>query len=186
LTDLRHVSSFIASLGTWVTICEGYVIELQEGARVFLKAGHVLDCVGFDKLLNLEATSVPHLRYNLVGEHRELRERYRNKNKGKGKLTEDTSSSDEGGKYKKAPLQRQFRKQTLPSLFLPTASPASTNNGISSHLPEHCSPRGRGNLPIMLPLHPNVTVPFPVMQTTALLLLLSYLTLTTQICPLTH
>ena len=83
--------------------------------------------------------SFPHLRYNLAGERRELRERYRNKSKGKENLTRiaNSSSSDEGGKYKssikQAPSQRQFRKQTLPaSLFLPIASPSSTINVISS------------------------------------------------------
>jgi len=85
--------------------------------------------------------SVPHLRYNLAGERRDLRERYRNKSKGKGKSISttqaDTSSSDEGVKYKSSikqtPSQRQFRKQTLPaSLFLPTSSPSSSINVISS------------------------------------------------------
>lgn len=136
-----RVQLYRKKLGTWVTVCEGYVIELQEGARVFLKAGNVVDCQDFDKLLEMEAMSVPHLRYNLVGERRELRERYRNKSKGKGKSIRstqaDTSSSDEGIKYKstikQTPSQRQFRKQTLPaSLFLPTASPSSSVNIISS------------------------------------------------------
>ncbi|KAF8968976.1 hypothetical protein BDZ97DRAFT_301254 [Flammula alnicola] len=124
-----RVQLYRKALSTWVTISAGHVIELQEGARVFLKASHVIDYLDFDKLLNPESTSAPHLRYNLAGERQELRERYKKKALGKGKAIEYLSSSDEGGNNnkKQAPSRRHFCKQTFPAfLFRPTASPSTT------------------------------------------------------------
>ncbi|KAF8878492.1 hypothetical protein CPB84DRAFT_1852373 [Gymnopilus junonius] len=122
-------------LSTWVNVSIGHVIELQEGARIFLKATHVTDCQDFDKLLSSEADSPMHLCYNLPGECRELLERYQSKRLLLGKrkgvdVIEITSSEDEStpGGCAKLDLcsRRHFRKQRLPaSLFHPSPSPAA-------------------------------------------------------------
>jgi len=118
-----RVQLYRQALGTWVNVNVGHVIELKEGTRVFLKASHVVDYPDFDKLLKPE--SIPHLRYKLAEERRELRERYQGKAKAsrKGKVVECTSSSEDGNGTT-PPSQRQFRKQTLPTSFLqPSPSP---------------------------------------------------------------
>ncbi|EDQ98493.1 uncharacterized protein LACBIDRAFT_335915 [Laccaria bicolor S238N-H82] len=115
-----HVQLYCQALGTWVNINVGHVIELKEGARVFLKPSHVVNYPDFDRLLKPEST--PHLQYKLTEEHRELHDRYRSKGKafGKAKVVDvSTSSSEDGGNDNgKLPhSQCQFHKQTLPPSF---------------------------------------------------------------------
>jgi hypothetical protein len=131
-----RVQLYRQALGTWVNVNVGHVIELKEGARVFLKASHVVDYPDFDKLLKPEST--PHLRYKLAEERRELRERYQGKAKAsrKGKLVECTSSSEDGD-GNPPPSQRQFRKQTLPPSFLqPSPSPSDAVGALNPDIIE--------------------------------------------------
>ena len=137
-----RIQLYRETIGNWVTISTGHVIEVKEGARVFLKASHVINYADFDKLLNPKLTSAPHLRYNLAGERRELRERYKAVGKGKApRSLEVTSSEDEDasdGIDKQPPFsQRYFRKQTLPaSLFHPLPSPPTTAIAPSTSHPD--------------------------------------------------
>ena len=126
---MTHVQLYHQALGTWVNVNIGHVIELKEGARVFLKAGHVIDYPDFNKLLKPEST--PHLRYKLPEERCELCERYQSNAKASknGKAVRCTPSSEDGDSNNDKPphSQRQFRKQTLPPSFLqPSPSPLDT------------------------------------------------------------
>lgn len=138
-----RVQLYRQALGTWVNVNVGHVIELKEGARVFLKPSHVVDYPDFDGLLKPEST--PHLRYKLTEERRELRDRYRSKGKasGKGRVGDaSTSSSEDGGNNneKPPPSQRHFRKQTLPpSFFQPSPSPLEAANDIIELSSDDCS-----------------------------------------------
>ncbi|EDR07907.1 uncharacterized protein LACBIDRAFT_327688 [Laccaria bicolor S238N-H82] len=137
-----HVQLYRKALGTWVTISPGHIIKLQEHTRVFLKASHVIDYADFDKLLNPESTSAPHLRYNLKGERDELRERYKKASqKGKAPRTEEVVSledEDSNDKINKpvAPSRHYFHKQNLAASAFQSASPSTTARSPASDIVE--------------------------------------------------
>jgi hypothetical protein len=125
------VQLYRKSLGTWVNICPGHIVDVGDDPRLFLKASHVTNYVDFDQLLKPDLASHPHLRNNLVEERRELRQRYRDRaTLQKGKATNIpgyASSSDEESSLNSTntptPSRRHFRKPTIPpSLFQTTAS----------------------------------------------------------------
>jgi len=71
-----RIQLYRRALGVWVGVEAGYVVELRAGGRVFLKASHVQGTLEFDKHLhsNLKET-MPHLRHDLPGERRYIRDR---------------------------------------------------------------------------------------------------------------
>ena len=79
-------------LAIWVGVDAGYVLELRVGDRIFLKASHVEDTLQFDRNLHANSKdSIPHLRHNLPGERRYVREKL--KEVGLGIVTGSTPPS---------------------------------------------------------------------------------------------
>lgn len=97
-----HIQLYQQPLGTWVGIHWDYVVQLSEGASVFLKARKVRSCIDLDKhIQRIAESSAPHLRYNLPGERRYIRERLDvGSEKGKGKVHGPTAS---GGRRRRLP-----------------------------------------------------------------------------------
>ncbi|KAF8204613.1 hypothetical protein BJ912DRAFT_938851 [Pholiota molesta] len=129
----KCVQLYRKSLGTWVNICPGHIVDIGDDPRLFLKASHVTNYVDFDQLLKPNSTSHPHLRHNLVEERRELRQRYRDRatlqKEKTTKIPGYASSSDEESSCTNTPTpsRRHFRKPTMPpSLLRTTASPLMT------------------------------------------------------------
>jgi len=76
LSPSVEVQLFHHGLKTWVCIDEGHVVAFHPGVRIFLKATNVVSYPNFDTHLKADVMNAPpHLRYNLAGERRELRQR---------------------------------------------------------------------------------------------------------------
>ncbi|KAF8240481.1 hypothetical protein L208DRAFT_1213320, partial [Tricholoma matsutake] len=78
LSDLRldglHVQLYRQDLGTWLNIKVGHQITVKEHDCIFLKARNVKSYQDFDEHLEAGmASTVVHLRHNLVGECAYLR-----------------------------------------------------------------------------------------------------------------
>ena len=90
-----HVQLYQQPLGTWVGIHWDYVVQLSEGASIFLKARKVCDCIDLDKhIQRVTESNTPHLWYNLAGERRYIHERLDlGSAKGKGKVHEAVAAA---------------------------------------------------------------------------------------------
>jgi len=133
-TVRSHVQLYRGALGVWVGVDAGYVLELRAGDRIFLKASHVEDTLEFDKHLHASSKeTMPHLRHNLPGERRYVRERL--KEIGLGTVTSSTpSSTDDSGSedrtvsVKKPQGCRRLSPIPFPILSNDLLSPKSTTS----------------------------------------------------------
>ncbi|KAF8952645.1 hypothetical protein BDZ97DRAFT_1681014 [Flammula alnicola] len=71
--DLRMYEE--TDITDWVAVDVGYVVEVQEGQRIFLKDRSLRKCMDFQKCLDTpHRNSTPHLHYNLPRERAYVRE----------------------------------------------------------------------------------------------------------------
>jgi hypothetical protein len=136
-TTRSLVQLYRRALGVWVGVDAGYVVELHAGDRVFLKASHVKDTLEFDKHLHASSKeTMPHLRHNLPGERRYVRERL--KEIGLGTMTSSTPSlTDDSGSEDQTVSVKKGRRRLSPipfSLLLNDHHPLSPKS-MTSVLP---------------------------------------------------
>jgi len=122
-----HVQLYQQSLGTWVGIHWDYVVQLSEGASIFLKARKVCNCIDLDKhIQRVTESDTPHLRYNLPGERRYIRERLdAGSAKGKGKVREAAPGPTTSG----------GRRRRLPPVTIVARESGSTRSPSHSTIP---------------------------------------------------
>ncbi|KIK05398.1 hypothetical protein K443DRAFT_32163, partial [Laccaria amethystina LaAM-08-1] len=71
-----HVQLHQQPLGTWVGVHWDYVVQLLDGASIFLKAQMVCNCIDLDKhIQRVTESNTLHLWYNLPGEYWYIHER---------------------------------------------------------------------------------------------------------------
>jgi hypothetical protein len=152
-----HVQLYQQPLGTWVGIHWDYVVQLSEGASVFLKARKVRNCIDLDKhIQRVTESDTPHLRYNLPGERRYIRERLdAGSAKGKGKVREAAPGpTTSGGRRRRLPpvtiVARESgstRGPTHSTVASPDALELSSDDEATSVQPETPLKRKRVSTP---------------------------------------
>ena len=75
MADVRRLNLFRTSLGIWTLINCGYVVELTENSRVFIKMVDVQDCKSFVKH-TLPVIAPPRGRLDITGERAYIRQWY--------------------------------------------------------------------------------------------------------------
>jgi len=126
------------SIGTWVNISEGHIVDLQaHGRRIFLKARNVTEYPDFDGHLHVDSgNSPPNLRYKLKHERQELREREKMIRKGKAKrdVVEVLSCSEEDDN-----LKRPEKRHCPPSSRRICRKPLASSEVFEHHHSPHPS-----------------------------------------------